>query len=238
MKLDALFFAAHPDDAELGCGGLIIKLTDSGKKVGITDLTRGELSTRGNPEKRSLETKKASEILNLSLRKNLEIGDGNIENNPSNREKIINLIRGTKPELVFIPWWNDRHPDHENASKLLKESVFFAGLEKIQTYSEETLQKPFRPKRTFYYMQNYSFEPTFIIDISTEFSRKMEAVKCYSSQFYNPDSDEPETFISSKNFLEFIEARARFYGFMIGADYGEPYYSENKIKLEIDNLFS
>lgn len=237
MKLDAIFFATHPDDVELACGGLIVKLTDSGKNVGIVDLTEGELSTRGNIKIRRLEARKASKVLGLSLRKNLGINDGNISNNSANRLKIIRIIRELMPEIVFIPYKYDRHPDHENSCQLLKEAVFFSGLGKIKTYSSKKLQKPFRPAKIYFYMQNYTFEPTFIIDISHEFERKMKAIMCYSSQFYNPDSDEPETFISTKSFLEFIEARAKFYGFLIGAKYGEPYYSESKIKLDISSLF-
>ena len=238
MKLDAIFFGAHPDDVELSCGGTVVKLINSGKKVGIIDLTAGELGTRGSKLIREKETQKASRILNISLRKNLNIKDGNIQNNEENRIEIIKIIREYKPAIIFFPHYHDRHPDHQNANYLIKEGAFFSGLPKIITKLGNIKQESYRPVKNYYFMQTYTFEPSFIIDISGEFNNKMKAVKCYSSQFYNPKSNEPETFISDKKFMEFLEARAVYYGFQIGVKYGEPYYSEEKIKFDINNLFN
>jgi bacillithiol biosynthesis deacetylase BshB1 len=237
MKLDALFFAAHPDDVELSCGGTAAKLVKTGRKVGIIDLTMGELGTRGTIEIRRKESNNAGKILNVLIRENLEIRDGNIENNEVNRLKIITTIRKYQPVIIFIPYHNDRHPDHQNANKLIRESAFYSGLQKIKTTLNGKNQPAFRPARNYYFMQTYTFEPSFIVDITNEFETKMKAIKCYSSQFYNPKSKEPETFISDKKFIEFLEARAKHYGFLIGVKYGEPYFMEDKLKLDINNLF-
>lgn len=237
MKLDVLCFAAHPDDAELCCGGTLIKLAKSGKKTGIIDLTLGELSTRGTLKLREKETSSANKVLGVSIRENLKISDGNIENTPENRLKIISAVRYYQPKIVFIPYHNDRHPDHTNANKLIKEAVFYSGLEKITSSRSGASQKAYRPNKNLYYMQTYTFEPSFIIDITDEYKAKTQAVKCYSSQFYKPGSKGPETFISNKNFSEYTEARARFYGFQAGVEYGEPFCYEQPIKLTLSNLF-
>ncbi len=240
LKLDALFFAAHPDDAELSSGGTIRQLIVSGKKAGIIDLTAGELGTRGSIELRAEEAKKAAAVLGITVRENLKIPDGNIENNLPNRLKVISAIRKYKPEIIFFPHYHDRHPDHHNTHVLVKEAAFYSGLEKILTPGLSA----HRPKRNFYYMQTYTFEPNVIIDISAVFKDKMKAIECYSSQFYNPNkkeskkSKEPETFISTRKFFEYIESRSKFYGFQIGAEYGEPFYTEEKLKININNLFS
>ncbi len=234
VKLDALFFAAHPDDAELCSGGTIRKLIISGKKTGIIDLTSGELGTRGSKELRAKEAEKARKLLGLTLRENLQIPDGNIENNLPNRLKVIAAIRKYKPEIIFFPHYHDRHPDHYHTHILVKESAFYSGLSKILTPGLTA----FRPKRNFYYMQSYTFEPNLIVDISDTFRDKMKAVSCYSTQFYNPGSKEPKTYISDKKFIEYIETRARFYGFHIGAEYGEPFYTEEKLNISINNLFT
>ena len=238
MKLDALFFAAHPDDAELCCGGTIAKLSNNGRKTGIVDLTLGELGTRGSVKLRAKEASAAGKLLGISVRENLEFKDGNIENTYANRLKVISIIRHYKPDIVFIPYHEDRHPDHTNTNKLIKEAVFFSGLEKIQTKRNGAFQKAHRPKKSIYYMQTYSFKPSFIIDISEDYSLKKKAIQCYGSQFYNPKKSKgPETFISNKNFSDFTEARATFYGFQIGVKYGEPYFTEQPLKFNIFNLF-
>lgn len=234
IKLDALFFAAHPDDAELCAGGTIRKLVSSGKKAGIIDLTAGELGTRGSKEHRANEADKAGKILGISIRENLNIPDGNIENTLPNRLIVISVIRKYRPEIIFFPHHHDRHPDHFHAHELVKEAAFYAGLSKILTPGFA----PHRPKRNFYYMQTYLFEPNVIIDITDSYTDKMKAVACYHTQFYNPKSKEPETFISDKKFIEYIEARAKFYGFQIGTRYAEPFYTEEKLKLNINNLFN
>lgn len=191
MKLDALFAATHPDDIEITCGGTAIKMIKDGKKVGIVDLTRGELSTRGTLKTRKLETEKATKIMGLHFRANLNMKDGGIENTKANREKLIRIIRQTKPNLIFAPYPSDRHTDHINASNFIRESAFLSGLTKIKTGNLEA----HRPQRVFYYRHAYDFPISFIVDISNTFAQKMKAIECYSTQFYKPKStsaDEPE----------------------------------------------
>ncbi|HMQ70116.1 MAG TPA: bacillithiol biosynthesis deacetylase BshB1 [Ignavibacteria bacterium] len=232
-KTDALFFAAHPDDAELNCGGTILSLISSGRSVGIVDLTLGELSTRGNLKLRKEETDKASALLGIKFRENLKIADGNIEINLTNKKKLISVIRKYRPEIVFAPYPLDRHPDHINASNLIRESFFYSGLEKIKTGNLE----PFRPPKIYYYRNAVDMPVSFIFDISKTFNKKLEVMKCFDSQFYNSDSKEPQTFISSKLFEQEVEARARHFGFKIGVEYGEPFYSDGDLKVENDTLF-
>jgi bacillithiol biosynthesis deacetylase BshB1 len=236
MNLDVLIFAAHPDDAELTMAGTIAKLTCNSFKVGIIDLTRGELGTRGTAETREKEASQAAIILKLALRENLLIPDGNIQRSKKNLMKVVMTIRRYKPKIIFAPYFNDRHPDHIDAGKLVKEAMFVSGLTKIKTFDKKVAQEAYRPSRLFYYMQTYSFEPSFIVDVSNYFDIKMKAVKAFETQFYDPKSKEPETFISQPEFLSFIEARAKVYGFQIGKKFGEPFYCEEKIELDIFNL--
>lgn len=236
MNLDVLVFSAHPDDAELSMGGTIAKLTHNGFKVGLIDLTRGELGSRGTPEIRQKEAFQAALILKAALRENLNIPDGNIQRNKENLMKIILQIRKYRPQIIFAPYKNDRHPDHMDTSALIKEAMFASGLSKIKTFDREVPQQAYRPQKLFYYMQTYTFEPTFIVEITEFFDRKMNAIKSYSTQFFNPKSIEPETFISRPEFLSYLEARSVFYGFQIGKKYGEPFFSEEKIELDINNL--
>ena len=219
MKLDVIVFAAHPDDAELSIGGTIAKFSSLKLKTGIIDLTRGEMSSRGNIKLRQKEADKAGEILGIAYRENLGISDGNIEINKKNLEKIINVIRRLTPKIVFAPYFNDRHPDHIQASKLIKDAMFKTGLTKFKTKFNGKNQSAYRPKKLFYYMQTYSFTPSFIIDITETFNQKFKAIKAYSSQFYDPNHKGPETFISRPEFLEYVEARAKFYGFQIQKKY-------------------
>jgi bacillithiol biosynthesis deacetylase BshB1 len=232
MQLDVIFFGAHPDDTELSCGGTIIKLAESGKKTGIIDLTRGEYGTRGTEKIRAEETKKAGKILGIKIRENLKLKDTSIENTFSNRLKIIKLIREYRPKIIFLPFPSDRHPDHIHTSVLVKESAFYSGLAKLKTKLKGKVQTHHRPAKMIYYMQTYTFEPSFIVDITEQFDKKMKAVKCYHSQFYNKNMKGPATFISDKKFIEYIEARAAFYGFQIGVKYGEPFYLEEKLKID------
>jgi bacillithiol biosynthesis deacetylase BshB1 len=236
MNLDVLIFAAHPDDAELTMAGTIAKLTCNNFKVGIIDFTRGELGTRGTAETREKEAFQAAIILKLAIRENLLIPDGNILRTKENLMKVVMAIRRYKPKIAFAPYFNDRHPDHIHTSRLVKEAVFVSGLTKVKTFDKEVAQEAFRPAKLFYYMQTYSFEPSFIVDVSNYFDIKMKAVKAFDTQFYNPKSKEPETFISQPEFLSFIEARAKVYGFQIGKKFGEPFYCEEKIELDIANL--
>ena len=237
MTLDVLVFAAHPDDAELAMGGTIARFANDGFSVGIVDLTRGEMGTRGSAETRQKEALEAAKILNTSIRENLLIPDGDIEISNGNVQKVVLSIRKYRPKIVFAPFYNDRHPDHIGASKLIKRAMFVSGLEKIKTSESEIAQRAYRPAKLFYYMQTYTFEPSFIVDISNFFETKMKAVWAYSTQFHNPESNEPETFISSPEFIEYVDARAKFYGFQIGKKFGEPFYCEEKIELNLNGMF-
>jgi bacillithiol biosynthesis deacetylase BshB1 len=236
MKLDVLIFAAHPDDAELSMGGTIAKFTNAGLKVGVADLSRGELGSRGSIEIRAHEAKKATEILNLSHRENLGFKDGSIKFNDEYLKKIISRIRKYKPGIIFAPYNNDRHPDHTGTSQLVKEAMFFSGLPKVVTDDDGKIQENYRPLKLFYYMQTYEFKPSFIVDISETFETKMKTVYAYETQFHNPNIDGPETFISQPKFLKFLEARARYFGFKIGKDYGEAFYCEEEIEYDLINF--
>ena len=237
MNLDVLIFAAHPDDAELSMGGTIAKLTAQGRKVGIIDFTRGELGTRGSAEIRQKEAFQAAITLKVAVRENLNIPDGNIEGSKENLMKIIMTIRRYRPKIIFAPYFNDRHPDHIDTSKLVKKAMFSTGLAKIKTFDKEVAQEHFRPQKLFYYMQTYTFIPSVIVDVTDSFGAKMKAVKNYESQFHNPKSTEPETFISTPEFINYIESRAQFYGFQIGKSYGEPFFCEEKIEYDFSALF-
>lgn len=234
-KVDAVFIGTHPDDVELACGGTIIKLVQTGKKVGIIDLTEGELSTRGTLKIRRQETISATKKLGVKYRYNLKLEDGNIVNNSENRKALINVIRKLKPEIVFAPYSNDRHPDHIYAGNFVRDALFYSGLSKIRTGKSEA----FRPKRVFYYRHNYDIPISFIFDISDTFYKKMEVIKCYKSQFYTEDVNynEPETFISTKRFLIEIETRARFFGFKVGVEFGEPYFCYEPLKMNEKYIF-
>ena len=235
MNLEFLVFAAHPDDAELAMGGTIAKLTRSGSKVGIADLTGGELGTRGTKATRKNESQKADKILSVSVRENLGIKDGHILVNEENTLKVIKSIRKYKPQIIFAPYFNDRHPDHIETSKLIKRAMFFAGLPKIKTNLNGKPQKAYRPKKLFYFMQTYEFQPSFIVDISETFKTKLDAMLSYNTQFHKHGERHvgPQTFISTPEFLKFLEARAKTFGFKIGKEYGEPFFSEELIELDL-----
>ncbi|MCB0721564.1 MAG: bacillithiol biosynthesis deacetylase BshB1 [Ignavibacteriae bacterium] len=233
-KLDVLFFGAHPDDVELTCGGTAAKLVKAGKKIGIIDLTKAELSSRGNPELREKEAAAATEILGASIRENLALSDGNITNDPDSRLKVISAIRKYKPALVFAPYPGDRHPDHIHASELIREAAFYAGLAKIADGND-----PHRPLKVYYYPQAYGIPVSFVFDISDTFDKKMQAIKSYGSQFFNPGykQNEPATLISSELFYKEIEARARHCGFKIGVEFGEPFFSYESVKADAETIF-
>lgn len=237
MGLDFIAFAAHPDDAELSMGGTIVKMIKAGKTFGIIDLTEGELGTRGNLTTRKEEADAASNILGITIRENLKVEDGKVFITDENIFKIITIIRKYKPTIVFAPYFNDRHPDHIETSKLIKRAVFLSGLSKVNTEHEGKKQDAFRPKKLFYFAQTYEFDPSFIIDISEVFETKMNAVRAFKTQFHieGYESDEPETFISSPEFIKFLEARAKSYGFKIGKKYGEPFYSEELLEMDLVN---
>ena len=233
-KVDCLAFGAHPDDVELFCSGLLIKLQKQGYSTGIIDLTEGELSTNGTIETRELEAKKAAEILQVTSRKNLKIPDGNIENSNQNRIEIIRQLREFRPQLVLQPFWEDRHPDHVAASQIITEACFYSGLQKI-----ETNQKPYRPKTVLYYMMHTIFTPSLVVDISDEMDTKIKAIKIYQSQFVQSSKKNTETYINKPEFFDSIVNRAKFYGYEIKTQFGEPYYFEGLLKIDnIMNLFS
>ncbi len=236
MKIDVLVFCAHPDDAEISMGGTIAKFSHNGISVGIIDFSRGELSTRGNITIRKKESEKAAEILGAAFRLNLKLPDGSLRNNFEYVKKTVQIIREYKPKIIFAPYFNDRHPDHIGVSRIVKEAMFFSGVGKYKTLGNNLVQKSYRPQKLFYFMQSYEFKPSFIINISGTFDKKMEAISAFKSQFYNPESNELETFVSSENFFEYIKARAKTYGFKIGKNYGEAFFSEEVIELDLMNL--
>ncbi|MDT0607346.1 bacillithiol biosynthesis deacetylase BshB1 [Croceitalea rosinachiae] len=228
MKLDILVFGAHPDDAELGAGATIAKEVANGKKVGIIDLTRGELGTRGTAEIRDNEAAKAAEILGVSIRENLEFSDGFFVNDMPHQLEVIRMVRKYRPELVLCNAVDDRHIDHGKGSKLVSDACFLSGLIKIDTKlnGDDQWQNPWRPKVVYHYIQWKNIEPDFAVDISDYIEKKTKAILAYSSQFYDPSSAEPETPISSKNFIDSVNYRARDLGRLIGVDYAEGFTVE------------
>ena len=236
MILDVLAIGAHPDDVELACSGTLIKLKKQGKKIGILDLTRGELGTRGSPETRENEAREASKIIGVDFRENLGLPDGDIQITPRTKRALIQVVRYVRPEILLIPHWLERHPDHEHAHRLCREAWFSSGLEKLETARQGKKQQPFRPRGFYHYMQTFEFKPSFVIDISDEFEKRMESVMAFKSQFYDPSSKERETFLSTSDFLDFVRARCEYYGDRIGRKYGEPFYSVNMIGLS--DIFS
>ncbi len=235
MKLDILVFAAHPDDAELGCGGTIISHINKGKKVGIIDLTRGEMGTRGTPEIRAKEAKDAGEIMGLSSRENLGLPDAFFANNKANQLALVQKIRQYRPDVVLANAVTDRHPDHGKGADLASQACFLAGLKMLETQFEGQNQIAWRPSAVYHYIQSNYIAPDFIVDVSEAWEQKMEAIKAFKSQFYDPNSNEPETFISSKQFLQLIESRAIEYGKSINVKYGEGFTVERNVG--VSNVF-
>lgn len=231
-KLDVIAFAAHPDDAELSCSGTLLKLVAQGRKVGIVDLTRGELGTRGSAEIRDQEAAASAKIMGLTIRHNLRFRDGFFQNNEAHQLPIIQAIRRFRPELILINAPYDRHPDHGRGSELVRDAAFLSGLRRIETTWEGERQAPWRPAKVWKYIQDQLIMPSFVVDISDFIDQKMAAIQAFSSQFYNPASDEPETYISSQGFLEQIQARAKEMGHLIGVRYGEGFVSEKPLRVE------
>ncbi len=227
MKVDILAFGAHPDDVELGCAGTIAKELANGKTVGIIDLTRGELGTRGTAEIRDTEATNAATVLGVRFRKNLGLKDGFFKNNLKNKRKIIKLLRLHQPKIVLCNAVDDRHIDHPKGSKLVSEACFLSGLLKIETKDDTgVIQKPWRPKHVYHYIQWKNLEPDFVVDISGYLDKKLQAVFAYESQFYKKQANEPETPISTTNFKDSITYRAQDLGRLIGAQYGEGFTTE------------
>ncbi len=237
MKLDILAFGAHPDDVELGCGATIAKEVALGKKVGIVDLTRGELGTRGSADLRDKESARAAKILGVFARENLSFDDGFFVNDKKHQFEIIKMIRKYQPEIVLCNAIDDRHIDHPKGSSLVSDACFLSGLLKIETELEGKLQEHWRPKQVYHYIQWKNIKPDFVLDVTGFIEKKSEAVLAYSSQFYDPKSNEPETPITSKNFIDSINYRARDLGRLIGVEYAEGFTSERYVAVEsLDKL--
>lgn len=232
MKLDILAFAAHPDDVELAASGTVSKHIKQGKKVGIIDLTRGELGTRGSADIRNEEATRSAKILGLSCRHNLDLGDGFFEINEDSLKSVITMIRLYQPEVVLCNSITDRHPDHGRGGDLVSRACFLSGLRKIETIYDGTQQEAYRPRAIYRYIQDRWIEPDIIVDISSEMETKLACIKAFSSQFYDPSSDEPETPISSKDFMEFIDARAIQFGRLINTKFGEGFNVERSIGVD------
>ena len=229
MKLDILAIGVHPDDVELGCSGTLIKHIKMGYKVGILDLTQGELGTRGSGPIRLLEAEDARKIIGAEIRENLGMRDGFFQNNEENQMKIIEVIRKYQPNLILANAPDDRHPDHGRAAQLTYDAYFLSGLSKIETLLNGKAQKAWRPKSFFHYVQAKYLAPDFVVDVSEHFNTKMESIMAYKTQFHNPDSKEPETFISTPAFLENLKSRYRDFGSSISAEYAEGFIAKKII---------
>ncbi|EOZ98983.1 LMBE-RELATED PROTEIN [Indibacter alkaliphilus LW1] len=232
MKLDILVIAAHPDDAELACSGTIAAHIAKGYKVGILDLTKGEMGTRGTPETRLKESSSASQILGLSMRENLGFRDVFFEDDEKHYLAIVKYIRKYQPEIVLANAVSDRHPDHGKGGLVASKACFISGLRKVSTLWDGNDQAAWRPKFIYHYIQNNYIKPDFVVDVSAFWEKKMESIQAFKSQFYDPDSKEPESFISSSGFLDFIEARGREFGHSINVKYGEGFTVERMIGIE------
>jgi bacillithiol biosynthesis deacetylase BshB1 len=232
MKLDILAIAVHPDDVELGCSGTLLMEKANGKRTGVVDLTRGELGTRGTPELRAEEAARAAQILQLDVRENLGMADGFFRNDEAHQRLLIRAIRKYRPEIVLGNALEDRHPDHGRAGHLIRDACFLSGLRKVETTDESgNAQEHWRPKYIFHYIQDRYIEPSFVYDISPVFEAKVESIRAYSSQFYSSSytPDEPQTYISSPEFLQAIIGRHQMFGKMIGVPYAEGFMTEKMI---------
>jgi len=238
MKLDILAIGAHPDDVELGCGGTLAKEVSKGKKVGIIDLTRGELGTRGTAETRDEEAFNAAKILGVNSRINMRFADGFFVNDKEHQLELIKMIRYYKPEIIICNAIDDRHIDHPKGSQLVSDACFLSGLKKIETiYNKENeVQDPWRPKTVYHYIQWKDIEPDVVVDVTGFMDKKMDSVLAYKTQFFDPNSKEPETPISSRNFTDSIDYRARNLGRLIGVEHAEGYTVERYVA--VDSLFN
>lgn len=236
MNIDILAVGAHPDDVELGCSATLAKEIGNGKSVGILDLTRGELGTRGTAEIRDKEALRAAEILGVKFRHNLEFSDGFLVNNPSSKLEIIKILRKYRPEVVLCNAIDDRHIDHGNASQLVSDACFLSGLQKIETILDGNHQKAWRPKHVYHYIQWKNIEPDFVVDVTGFLDKKLEAVFAYESQFHKKEADEPETPITSTNFRDSITYRAQDLGRLIGTEHAEGFTTERFVA--VDSLFN
>jgi len=237
QKLHILAIAVHPDDIELGCAGTLIKHAQKGQAVGILDLTKGELGTRGTPELRVEEAQRAADVMGLVVRENAGMHDGFFRNDEEHQIQLISYIRKYQPDIVIANAIDDRHPDHGRAGKLIADACFLSGLSKIETSFDGSSQKAWRPKRVFHMIQDRMHEPSFLVDISDVFDKKMLAIQCYKSQFHDPNSREPATYIATQGFLDQIKYRDALMGKRIGRTYAEGYVSLNISGIEdLDSL--
>lgn len=235
MKLDILVFAVHPDDAELGCSGTVLKHIEAGRKVGIIDLTRGELGTRGTAQTRERETVNSTKILGLHVRENLGMRDGFFRNDEEHQLRIIEMIRKYTPEIVLCNALHDRHPDHGRAADLVYDALFLSGLAKVKTVHNGVEQAAFRPPLLLQYIQDRYIKPDILVDVTDFWDKKLECIRAFKTQFSNPDNDGNETYISSPEFLRAVEARSREFGKSIGAVHAEGFTSRKL--LGVDDLF-
>ena len=230
MKLDVLAIGVHPDDVELGCSGTLINEIKRGKKVGVVDLTQGELGTRGTIETRYQEAALASEIMGIHARENLKMRDGFFKNDEAHQLSVIQVLRKYRPEIVISNILEDRHPDHGRAGQLVYDACFLSGLRQVKTIGEDGQeQEKWRPKYLLHYIQDRFYEPDVIVDITDSFAQRMEAIKAYRTQFHDPESDEPVTYISNPDFMESIISRARLLGKRIGVQFAEGFLSKKNI---------
>ena len=229
MKLDILAFGAHPDDIELNCAGTLLVEKAIGKKIGVIDLTQGELGTRGSTEIRKQEAAAAAKILQLDARENLELADGFFKNDEAHQIQIIRVIRKYQPSIILCNAPEDRHPDHGKAAQLIEDAVFLSGLRKIETKDNGLSQEVWRPTYVFNYVQDRYLHPNFVIDISAVMEQKLAAIRAYTTQFDSPDLSEPQTYISTPDFLDGIIYRSKMYGKMIGVKYAEGFISKKMI---------
>ncbi len=236
MKLDILVFAVHPDDAELGCSGTLLKHIADGKKVGIIDFTRGELGTRGSAEIRDREAADSAKILGLHVRENLKLRDGFFKNDEQHQLELIKMVRKYQPEIVLTNALHDRHPDHGRAGDLANDAIFLSGLRRIETQLDGVAQTAWRPRLVLQYIQDRYIEPDVIIDITDFMETKLAAIRAFKTQFDSPDNKEPQTYISSPEFLEAVISRAREFGKSVGATYAEGFTSRKL--LGVDSLFN
>lgn len=229
MKLDILAFGVHPDDVELSCSGVLLAEKLNGKKTGIIDLTQGELGTRGTAETRKQEAALSAKILQVDIRENLGLADGFFKNDEAHQRKVIVAIRKYQPEIILCNATEDRHPDHGRSASLVEDAAFLSGLRKIETFEDGVQQEPWRAKYVFHYIQDRYLKPDFVIDISHVMEQKIESIKAFSTQFYNPDLNEPQTYISTPDFLDSIIYRSKMMGKMIGVAYAEGFISKKTI---------
>lgn len=226
MKLDVLVFAAHPDDAELSCGGTILSLIASGKKVGLVDFTRGEMGTRGTPEIRDAEAEAASKILGLTIRENLKFQDVYFKNDDEHVLEVVKKIRQYQPDIILANAIADRHPDHGKGAQVVKRATFLAGLKNVKTDLEGKAQENWYIKNLYHYIQTDFHKPDFVVDVSDFWDTRMEAVRAYKSQFFDPSGESSNTLISTPEFMELIEARGREFGMSIRVKYGEGFIAD------------